>query len=147
MSIGLHRLVYASRNRIAGGADATAAEMQAILAASRRNNVAAGVTGALIFNRGIFAQVLEGARAEVEATFERIQRDDRHGQVQVLALETVALRAFANWSMAFIGRSREGQDLFGHLGAATGFEAQRLEGERVFAIMQAIALEEEARAA
>jgi hypothetical protein len=146
MEYPLHRLVYVSQNR-AGGLDGIASEVEAILAASRRNNVAAGVTGALIFNQGMFAQVLEGALHQVEATFERIQRDDRHGQVQVLALDAVAHRAFPNWSMAFIGRSREGQDLFGHLGAASGFEAPRLQGERVFAVMQAIALEEEARAA
>lgn len=148
MSEALHRLVYVSRNRIAGGIEA---EIEAILAASRRNNAAAGVTGALIFNSGVFAQVLEGPRRAVEATFERIQRDDRHGAVQVLAFEPVDQRRFAGWSMAFVGRSRQGEDLFGqlfgHLAAATGFEADRLAGDRVLGVMQAIARDEEPRAA
>lgn len=49
--------------------------------------------------------------------------------------------------MAFVGRSREGQTLFARIGEETGFEAKRLGGERIFGIMRAVALEEEARAA
>ena len=49
--------------------------------------------------------------------------------------------------MAFVGRSREGQALFSEVGAATGFEARRMEGERIFDILRTIALEEEDRAA
>ena len=45
------------------------------------------------------------------------------------------------------GRSREGQNLFAYIGELTGFEAQRLEGERIFGIMRDIAIEEEVRAA
>lgn len=143
----LHRLVYYSRNRIPGAPAEIASQIDAILAASRRNNAMIGVTGALIFNSGIFAQVLEGSRHDIEATFERIQRDERHGDVQVLAFEETAGRAFPSWSMAFVGRSLEGQNIFGKIGDSTGFEQKRLEGERVFEIMRTIALDEEARAA
>jgi hypothetical protein len=139
----LHRLVYFSRNRVTGDDPAILAEIDSILEASRRNNARSGVTGALIFNGGVFAQVLEGPRDAIQSTFERIQRDARHGAVEVLAFERIEERGFPNWSMAFVGEARAGQDLFGHLGAATGFEAKRLEGERVFAILREIALEEE----
>jgi len=105
-----------------------------------------GVTGALIFNAGIFAQVLEGDRQDVALTFERIQRDTRHGDVQVLAFEEVQNRD-SRVVDAFVGRSQEGENLFGHIGEVTGFEAKRMEGERIFEIMRAIAIEEEARAA
>jgi hypothetical protein len=139
----LHRLIYFSRNRISGSPEKVAAEVEAILAASRKNNPAFHITGALIFNHGVFAQVLEGARHSIEVTFERIQRDPRHADVHVLAFEGAPQRSFPSWSMAFVGRSREGQNLFSHIGTATGFEDKRLEGEHVFSIMRAIALEEE----
>ena len=71
----LYRLVYFSRNRINGGPSQIAAEVQSILAASQRNNPPLELTGALIFNAGVFAQVLEGPRSSVEATFEKIQQD------------------------------------------------------------------------
>ena len=138
----LYRLVYYSRNRIPPEADVQA-EVDSILRASQRNNADAKITGALIFNNGVFAQVLEGDLADVEKTFERIQRDDRHGDVEVLSFEPASERGFASWSMAFIGRSKRHLDLFGHLAKASGFEAKRLQGERVLEIMHAIAVEEE----
>ena len=147
MASDLYRLVYYSRNRIPGTPAEVAAEIDSILAASQRNNSGVGVTGALIFNAGIFAQVLEGTRRDIESTFERIQRDERHGEVQVLALEEVQGRGFPSWSMAFVGRSREGQNLFSEIGAATGFEAKRMESERIFGILRTIAMDEEDRAA
>jgi hypothetical protein len=147
MASDLNRLVYFSRNRIPGTPTEVAAEVDAILTSAQRNNSLLCVTGALIFNAGIFAQALEGARRDIELTFERIQRDERHSDVEVLGFEEVQNRQFPSWSMAFVGRSREGENLFGHLGEATGFEAKRMQGERIFEIMRAIAIEEEARVA
>jgi hypothetical protein len=147
MASDLNRLVYYSRNRIPGTSAEVAAGVDAILASAQRNNSQLCVTGALIFNGGIFAQVLEGSRRDIELTFERIQRDERHSDVEVLAFEEVQNRQFPSWSMAFVGRSREGENLFGHISEATGFEARRMEGERIFEIMRAVAIEEEARAA
>jgi hypothetical protein len=147
MASHLYRLVYHSRNRISGIPSQIAAEVDKILEASRRNNSRVAVTGALIFNAGIFAQVLEGARKDIEATFERIQRDERHGDVEILAFDEAQSRGFPSWSMAFVGRSREDENLFAHIGSDSGFEAKRLEGEHVFRIMRDLAIAEEKRAA
>ena len=98
----LHRVLYCSRNRLVAADDFDAA-MALILASSRANNSRDGITGGLIFNEGCFAQVLEGRRDTVEATFERIQCDERHGDVVVLRSERVAARDFADWAMAFDG--------------------------------------------
>ena len=97
----LHRLVYLSRNRIAG--TAIDAEITAILATARRNNARHGVTGALLFSADTFAQVLEGPLAAIERTFERIQCDARHDDVTVLQIVPIKRRAFPDWSMAFAG--------------------------------------------
>jgi FAD-dependent sensor of blue light len=139
----LYRLVYYSRNLIHGKPDAMTLEIAEILSTSQRNNSRTELTGALIFNSGIFAQVLEGDRSSIEETFERIQRDERHADVQVLAFEEVKTRAFPQWSMAFLGQSKESENLFGHISRDTGFEGKRMEGERIFSIMRQIAIEEE----
>lgn len=143
MTEKLYRLVYFSRNLIPGKAAEIAAEIESILESARRNNAPLGITGALIFNSGVFAQVLEGAREDIERIFENIQRDKRHADVHVLAFEETSDRRFPSWSMAFVGRSVEGRDLFSGIGEATGFDAKRMEGERVLDIIGAIALEEE----
>lgn len=147
MPSGLYRCIYYSKNRIDGGRTRIASEIESILAAARRNNPPLSVTGALVFNRGLFAQVLEGPCPSVEKVFEKILRDPRHGDVQVLGFEAARERMFSNWSMAFLGQSREDQNLFGHIGPQTGFSTERIEGDRLLDIVRNLAFEEEARAA
>ncbi|NEW90188.1 MULTISPECIES: BLUF domain-containing protein [Rhodopseudomonas] len=147
MSSRLFRCVYYSKNLIAGGPVRIAEEVDSILAAARRNNPPLQITGALVFNRGLFAQVLEGPCPSVERLFEKILRDERHGDIQVLAFGAAEARLFSNWSMAFLGRSREDENLFGHIGRQTGFSAERIEGDRLLDIVRNLAFEEEARAA
>ncbi len=143
----LYRLVYTSRNLLPGGEDEQSAAVGGILAASKRNNARVGVTGALLFNAGSFAQVLEGPRAAVETTFERIQRDMRHSDVSVLQCERVVARGFPNWSMAFVGRSARGRALWEGLASRTDFDLSRVEGDRLFATLLAIVEAEEGDAA
>src|SRR6478735_7693379 len=111
----LYRLVYASKNLLQGPEPDVMAAIRQILEASQRNNTAVGVTGALMFNGGAFAQVREGPRRGVEATFERIQRDLRHSDVTVLQCGPAESRGFANWSMAFVGQSDGGKARFSGL--------------------------------
>ncbi len=99
----LHRVLYCSRNLIPGDPESVAADIRSILAASRRNNARDGVTGALLFSQGCFAQVLEGPLDAVESAFERIQCDERHSDVTVLQSGPVTARDFPDWSMAFTG--------------------------------------------
>ncbi len=103
MTQPLFSLSYFSRNAIGGGAEAMHAGIADILASARRNNARHGVTGALIFSDGCFAQVLEGTREDVEQVFETIQCDPRHSDVTILHLHEIERRSFGEWSMAFGG--------------------------------------------
>ena len=142
----IHRLVYYSRNRVTDG-PLTAWIIRDILAASRKNNARVGVTGALMFNSGCFAQVLEGPRAAVEETFERIQQDERHGDVSLLGFEAVEHRAFETWSMGYVGGSQAGHVRFADIAGESGFEPKRFTGERLFETLHRLALDEEGVAA
>lgn len=76
-------------------------ELLDLLAVSRRNNQAVGVTGMLLFKDGNFLQVLEGEREAVRLLFDKIGRDDRHTGLLVLRHVEQEQRDFAQWSMAF----------------------------------------------
>ena len=143
MSASLYQLVYYSRNAISGDTADLADQVDAILEASRRNNEAAGITGALMFNAGVFAQVLEGPLEAVEATFERIQQDDRHGDVSLLALEPIARRYFDNWAMGFVGQSADNQKRFARIGIDSGFDPESLGGQKVHSILRDLTVAEE----
>ncbi|QEA38275.1 BLUF domain-containing protein [Pistricoccus aurantiacus] len=139
----LYRLIYVSRNGITENDDILREEIAGILDCSRRNNAHAGVTGALMFNRGCFAQVLEGPRDAVQETFERIQCDERHSHVSVLAFETVETRGFSHWAMAYVGEDNANIDEFAGFAEESGFEPERLAGEQVYELLQAHLLEAE----
>ncbi|WP_242141184.1 EAL domain-containing protein [Sphingomonas sp. TREG-RG-20F-R18-01] len=140
---GLYRLVYYSRNTIMGLEEEVRSTVDQILSTSQRNNAAVGVTGALMFTDGLFAQVLEGQRAAVETVFERIQLDDRHDEVQLLSFGPTDARVFPTWAMAFIGTAAHGVARFGHYAAASGFDFGAADGDQITSQLSALLLDEE----
>lgn len=74
-------------------------EVDAILAASARNNPARGITGLLLFNGRNFLQLLEGEEGEVAALMETITADARHSGVSVLDRRGIDERACPDWAM------------------------------------------------
>jgi hypothetical protein len=98
----LVRLIYASRAAQAVNHDT----LSALMKASRARNLAAGITGVLIFNDGVFLQLLEGGRNAVSALYNRITRDERHHDVVLLSYDEVAERRFTGWSMGQANLSR-----------------------------------------
>ena len=77
-----------------------AADIEAILKASRRNNKAAGVSGLLLYDGYRFLQALEGDAAAVIGTYDRIKADPRHRAIVMLGSRDVAMRSFGDWPMA-----------------------------------------------
>ena len=143
MSNTLHRLVYYSRNRAASAPEGMAVTIERILASARRNNVSVDVTGALMFNAGCFAQVLEGPKAAVMHTFERIQQDERHGDVSVLSFGPITARAFDRWSMGFVGESIQDAARYHTIAGDSGYDPSRMTGDALFETLHRLMLEEE----
>jgi hypothetical protein len=98
----LVRLMYASR----AAATVDHEALIAILRKSRTNNTLTGITGVLCFSGGIFLQVLEGGRSPVNALYQRIANDRRHGDVVLLSYEEITERSFAGWSMGQVNLGR-----------------------------------------
>ena len=88
-------LMYLSAARTAISED----DIDDIIASSVRNNGRNGVTGVLLAIGGNFIQALEGPDDAVEATFERIARDPRHGGIVVMETRETRTRLFPEWSM------------------------------------------------
>ena len=111
----LIQLIYTS----AAVRDMSQADLEAILATSVSNNTRDGLTGMLLYHDGSFMQAIEGEEAVVMATFNRIQRDPRHGHVFMIDQRTVSERAFSRFSMGF--RRLVSSDLTNHPGYAPFF--------------------------
>lgn len=100
----LVRLVYASRAVEAIDADL----INSIIGSSLARNPEHGITGILCTQQAqnVFLQVIEGARAEVNALYCNIVRDARHRDVVLLAYEEIEQRRFASWRMGSVDLKR-----------------------------------------
>lgn len=98
----LVRLMYASR--AVNAVDQN--ELVAILRKSKTNNPEHGITGVLCYSEGIFLQVLEGGRSEVNRLYNRIAADPRHTDVELMHYEEISERRFAGWSMGQVNMAR-----------------------------------------
>lgn len=95
----LHNVVYCSR--ITPGV--TEADVQAIIATSRRWNPARGVTGLLVYGGDIFFQWLEGPKENIVELMLKIRKDKRHNTLVELAVnEEVRERMFPTWDMELV---------------------------------------------
>ncbi len=102
MNESLCRILYCSKNLISYEENQQEKMLSNILQTARRKNPEQNVTGALFYNSGYFAQVLEGPKKSIEKVFERIQQDERHGDVTVLECSECETRDFGEWSMAHV---------------------------------------------
>jgi hypothetical protein len=76
-------------------------ELKAILESAVRHNQRNGITGMLLYHKGVLMQVLEGSEAAVTDTYARICQDNRHHNITGLTVAEVPHRRFDNWSMGF----------------------------------------------
>jgi hypothetical protein len=100
--MGLAQLVYRSTaaDSVAGMERMMA--LRHIHARAMEINSRNDVTGFLAFTMRNFIQVLEGDRATVTATYDRIARDRRHKNIELLTIAHCPNRVFGRWSMGAI---------------------------------------------
>jgi len=72
-----------------------------MLSEARAKNASMGITGHLLYTEEVFVQCIEGPAASVAALWEKLQRDDRHYDLELLARGPVQERRYSEWSMAF----------------------------------------------
>lgn len=96
----LVQLLYASR--ATDGIDDGL--LHSIVERSRAKNLEHGITGILCAypDGGLFLQVLEGARREVNNLYVNLVRDRRHQDVTILRYADIAERRFSAWRMGSV---------------------------------------------
>lgn len=96
-------LLYVSRATLPERTDCE--EVAGLLETARPRNQALGLTGALIFTRDHFAQLLEGPGDAIGRLMMTIERDPRHTDVRIVHQEKDVGRRFDSWNMAYAGPS------------------------------------------
>jgi hypothetical protein len=101
--MGIRCLLYVSESCLSWPEDA--GEVDEMVAVARRRNEQLALTGALVYTRTHFAQVLEGEPPAIETVMASIRADPRHRNLAVVADERLDARHFPNWTMAYSGPS------------------------------------------
>ncbi len=95
--MSLHAIAYVS----SASWNLLPAQVDRIVAESRRLNALNGITGVLLYCDGNFMQYFEGGEAAVRETFARIRASASHYQINELMNQPIARREFAGWTMGF----------------------------------------------
>ncbi len=73
-----------------------------IMQKSEKNNSASGITGMLCYGDSMFLQILEGDRKLVSQTYDRISKDKRHFDSELIEFTETDNRLFGVWSMHLV---------------------------------------------
>ena len=78
-----------------------------ILEKSTTHNKKENITGVLCQGSGLWLQVLEGERSQVNLLYARIMSDRNHPHVELLSMEQITQIGFGLWSMALVYLSKD----------------------------------------
>jgi len=93
--MNVHQILYVSK----AVRELSDDEVGRIAEVSRQNNAKKNISGLLMFQAGIFLQLLEGDAEAVEDLYQKIAQDPRHGHVTKIFSIDNNERMFAGWSM------------------------------------------------
>lgn len=77
----------------------TQQELEELVAKANSNNRHIDVTGSLVYNAGVFLQVLEGDKNQLLELYDTIKDDPRHHKVKKIYFEKADRRLFSKWFM------------------------------------------------
>lgn len=110
--MALSRLIYVSEPQFDPSAGSPIVQLSGIMSASKRNNAAADITGALVYDESWFIQALEGDRHAIWRTYKRIEDDDRHATCLLVEMIDTEERLFGNWWMGLCARDAFNEQFF-----------------------------------
>ncbi len=128
------RYTYVSR----ATRDFTAADLYDLVRVAQNRNTNFGITGALLYADGYFAQCLEGDPFHVEERVSVIRRDARHADFETRADETVSSLIFPDHWMAMGGILTLTDDRSVEAGFAPGFRGALEAPGALLALMQSL---------
>lgn len=103
----MYRLIYKSKSI----KEIDWETIESILHSSEKDNTEHEISGLLLSTNTHFLQILEGRYEDINDTFMKIVRDDRHTDVKLISFEVTDARLFQGWGMRGIGVFNFNQDI------------------------------------
>ncbi|CAH2602576.1 BLUF domain-containing protein [Rhodovastum atsumiense] len=90
-------------------------ELLELLEKARIKNARLEITGMLIYDQGMFMQVIEGPKENIEGLLLHLLDDPRHHRVRILSTKAIEVREFGYWEMAFFRENNLKEQADGYL--------------------------------
>ncbi|MEE4244304.1 MAG: BLUF domain-containing protein [Kangiellaceae bacterium] len=74
-------------------------DVDSILDGAHEKNAKLNISGILIYNDGVFLQLIEGPRDSINQLFQSISHDARHFDINLISFSEVTQRNFESWEM------------------------------------------------
>ena len=103
----MHLIVYTSD--YIGNHTNIAEQLSDITATSKINNPKQHITGALFYHQGKFLQLIEGEQEQLEILMLRLEKDQRHNNIQRLIDEKIEARKLPEWNMDSLNLDKDRQ--------------------------------------
>lgn len=88
--------------------EVTREDVDLLVTKSIARNAVEGITGFLVKAGDHFVQYLEGPRQVVVDCFARMEKDNRHTEVNLVACHRLPRRCFASWEMGYFWGDEDG---------------------------------------
>ena len=98
MNKTVYQLTYRSKATEKIGQEQIMEIVDEAIAFNRRHDI----TGCLLFDQGYFLQILEGEKQTVNTLYQKIKKDPRHLQIDILSKGMSSQRIFTAWNMGFV---------------------------------------------
>ena len=131
----LVRLIYASTASALINHDL----IEEILEASRKNNLAHGITGVLCYSDHMFVRALEGGREQINFLYGRLQQDPRHTRLTLLDYSEIEARLYPGWTMSKIRLDRVNLSLLLKYSATASLNPYAVSGKTTVALLEELA--------
>ncbi len=92
-----HQLIYISRPKV----EVTKDFVTEILNKALNRNYSLQISGLLVYYHGMFMQLIEGEKKDIDALFKLIGSDPRHGDIRILLEGESPERCMPTWAMGF----------------------------------------------
>jgi len=99
------------------------ADIDKIVDVSAIKNSQSNITGCLIYFNSDFFQIIEGGKTAIEDLYEKIKKDRRHFNVELIWKGFKGKRTFENWSLAYVDKPNAHVDYEKNLRFAERLEA------------------------
>lgn len=103
-------------------------------------NKKSNLTGFLLFSNEYFVGTIEGERTQLNDLFNRISKDERHSEIEIISYEHIVNRKFSLWGMSLLESSEGYKAIRKKYGNSEVFNPYFLSNKELFEMIHSTSL-------